>query len=263
MAKGQTCQDADPECPVCHGHCQNPATTTLYRVDMEDATGTPMCEACANDAMESGVFATEGEGEEEMEMEMAEQARMRKGGVPGLPGAGTGTWLLKNPAGSFSFAGSVPVELSYEMKDGSPVTDEAAQKARDFGPRLAGVKTRTWPTREDALAAAEALGVTVKESQPADKAARSGSMQKTVDWSNLNLDAMPVEAVAEVGLSPVQEIADGLGVSPVEAEAIKQYASLKSQAMQHRSAGDIPAARVVEEQADKLYRNKLQVLGLW
>ena len=52
------CQCSDPECPVCHGHCQRSATTNLVRVDMEDITGTEMCPGCAEDALESGLFRT-------------------------------------------------------------------------------------------------------------------------------------------------------------------------------------------------------------
>ena len=51
------CQCADSLCPVHRGtDCDLPATRTLYRVDMEDLTGTSFCEACANDALQSGLF---------------------------------------------------------------------------------------------------------------------------------------------------------------------------------------------------------------
>ncbi len=56
MAIRMRCGCADPGCPWCKGRCTRKAATTLYRVDMEDATGTPMCSRCAADAMESGVF---------------------------------------------------------------------------------------------------------------------------------------------------------------------------------------------------------------
>ncbi len=36
--------------------CTALATTILYRVDMVDNTGTAMCDACADDAFESGLF---------------------------------------------------------------------------------------------------------------------------------------------------------------------------------------------------------------
>ena len=53
------CQCADPLCPVCTGKCHNRATETLYRVDMEDETGTAFCYACASDAYDSGLFNSE------------------------------------------------------------------------------------------------------------------------------------------------------------------------------------------------------------
>ena len=52
------CQDADPACPVHPGisHCPDDARVVMYRIDMEDRTGTPVCGACANDMQESGLF---------------------------------------------------------------------------------------------------------------------------------------------------------------------------------------------------------------
>jgi hypothetical protein len=50
------CQCADRACP-CRGRCCRRATTTLFRVDMEDRTGTPFCDGCAADAWESGLFS--------------------------------------------------------------------------------------------------------------------------------------------------------------------------------------------------------------
>ena len=54
----QTCECADPGCPV-HlraSNCTARARVTLYRIDMQDITGTRMCARCAEDAMDSGVF---------------------------------------------------------------------------------------------------------------------------------------------------------------------------------------------------------------
>jgi hypothetical protein len=48
------------------------------------------------------------------------------------------------------------------MRDGSPVTPEAAKIASSFGPALAKVKTRSWPTKEAALEAAAKEGVEVQ-----------------------------------------------------------------------------------------------------
>jgi hypothetical protein len=55
-----TCECFDTCCPVHKGrHCLESYTTTLYRTDMLDIGGTRFCEACANDAMEFGVFSEE------------------------------------------------------------------------------------------------------------------------------------------------------------------------------------------------------------
>lgn len=55
------CECVDPGCPEHRGaarslECLEPATTILYRIDMEDHTGTKMCRGCADDAHASGVF---------------------------------------------------------------------------------------------------------------------------------------------------------------------------------------------------------------
>ena len=63
MGKSDRCECADKGCPCCHGACKRSGLFTLYRVDMEDATGTLMCHDCMADAMESGLF-TEDEPEE-------------------------------------------------------------------------------------------------------------------------------------------------------------------------------------------------------
>ena len=50
------CQCSDPGCPACRGKCLRKAITCVNRIDMEDRTGTPMCNKCATDALESGLF---------------------------------------------------------------------------------------------------------------------------------------------------------------------------------------------------------------
>jgi hypothetical protein len=52
------CECSDPGCPVHAGKsdCENAARTLLIRVDMDDSTGTAMCQKCAEDALESGLF---------------------------------------------------------------------------------------------------------------------------------------------------------------------------------------------------------------
>jgi len=52
------CECSDPGCPVCYGACKEVAIEVLYRADMDDETGTMMCEDCAADALESGLFYT-------------------------------------------------------------------------------------------------------------------------------------------------------------------------------------------------------------
>jgi len=53
------CECSDPGCPVHEGSdfCANKSTQRLHRIDMDDEEGTRMCEACAEDACASGVFA--------------------------------------------------------------------------------------------------------------------------------------------------------------------------------------------------------------
>jgi len=55
----KVCMCTDPSCPVCHGHCENEPTITLYRIDMIDSTGCNVCEKCGDDMLESGLFDTE------------------------------------------------------------------------------------------------------------------------------------------------------------------------------------------------------------
>ena len=56
--QGKACECADPWCPACGGKCRQPESVVLYRVDMDDRTGTAFCERCAEDACSSGVFGT-------------------------------------------------------------------------------------------------------------------------------------------------------------------------------------------------------------
>ena len=50
------CECSDPQCPECQGKCEHWSTEILYRIDMEDETGTAFCDQCSADAMSSGVF---------------------------------------------------------------------------------------------------------------------------------------------------------------------------------------------------------------
>ena len=57
--KEPICCCADPGCPHCKGHCENRSVTVVVRIDMEDITGTPVCQKCAEDCMDSGLFRLE------------------------------------------------------------------------------------------------------------------------------------------------------------------------------------------------------------
>ena len=70
--------------------------------------------------------------------------------------------LTKNPAGTWSFGGSVPKDLAYaDRETGAPISDEDAAQIAQHGPGLfrARIRSLTWPTEADALAAARALGI--------------------------------------------------------------------------------------------------------
>jgi len=56
------CECSNRGCPVHKGvsECSGVATATLYRIDMEDRTGTLMCDDCADDAYDSGLFRMKG-----------------------------------------------------------------------------------------------------------------------------------------------------------------------------------------------------------
>ena len=53
------CECCDRSCPAHEGvsSCASNAKLLLVRMDMDDPSGTPMCHACAADALDSGVFA--------------------------------------------------------------------------------------------------------------------------------------------------------------------------------------------------------------
>lgn len=70
------------------------------------------------------------------------------------------------PSGKFGFVGSIPIELAYEYADGSfPISDKDAKDIQSFGPGLVmksrGIRTRSWQSREAAIAEAERLGYKV------------------------------------------------------------------------------------------------------
>lgn len=118
------CECRDGGCPVCHGKCKAAAELTLYRVDMEDQTGTDMCGACAADALDSGVFTTEVEDEE-----VDEEETMRPCGwcCAAWPQCDCASRVI--PADGYA-------------DGGEPYTDEELEDmhSRCFGPDSPGVK---------------------------------------------------------------------------------------------------------------------------
>jgi hypothetical protein len=59
-SQSHQCECSDPGCPEHKGQSKCAfigRTQTVYRIDMEDRTGTRMCSKCADDAYESGLFS--------------------------------------------------------------------------------------------------------------------------------------------------------------------------------------------------------------
>ena len=59
MKQYDACECVDVGCHAHQGihHCEINGTAFLYRVDMEDSTGTLFCEACMADALEVGFYS--------------------------------------------------------------------------------------------------------------------------------------------------------------------------------------------------------------
>jgi len=75
---------------------------------------------------------------------------------------GLGVHLILNPAGTYSFKGTIPVQLAWINKDGTELTNEqAAEVARANYPAMLA-KTRVFQHPEDALEAAKKykIGIT-------------------------------------------------------------------------------------------------------
>ena len=61
--------------------------------------------------------------------------------------------VIQFPSGQWGFVGKVRTDLAYVSKDGKPLTTKQIDNTQKFGPRLAGVKTRSFDTKKEALAA--------------------------------------------------------------------------------------------------------------
>jgi len=75
-----------------------------------------------------------------------------------------GLSILRNPAGTYSFVGRVPVALAYYHRErGGPLTSDEARAVVQCGPGLfRWCGTRTYLTREAAEAEASAHGYIVE-----------------------------------------------------------------------------------------------------
>lgn len=76
VERGPVCECVDPGCPHCAGNCEDRGTIRVYRVDMEDESGSLLCEKCADDCFESGLFTTKddyGDDEPEEPLDESEQ----------------------------------------------------------------------------------------------------------------------------------------------------------------------------------------------
>ena len=73
-----------------------------------------------------------------------------------------GLHLGQTPSGRWAFSGNVPGPLAYIRNDGEPLTEEDSAKVRQVGPRIAGVKSMSWATRDEAVSAALAAGIEVQ-----------------------------------------------------------------------------------------------------
>lgn len=77
--------------------------------------------------------------------------------------------LIKNPAGTYHFVGSVPVKLGWMNKDGSELSDkEAKELVKSSSPGMLG-KSRVFKTSKEALAFAKKMGIKAKDIDVLDK----------------------------------------------------------------------------------------------
>lgn len=74
-------------------------------------------------------------------------------------------FVIDYPNGRWGFVGRVPADLMYAHKDGTACSEEELlELRRSSNPAMSmnqlKVKTLSWATKEEAVAAAEAIGVT-------------------------------------------------------------------------------------------------------
>ena len=153
--------------------------------------------------------------------------------------------------GRWGFVGRVDARLAYERKDGQPATDEDYKAAQRMGPSIVGMKTRTWATKEEALAAAAALATpAVKEPWQMTRAEfKEAAKQDWLTYYKAHLPRRPIkfpetqaqliadDAVGSHKNFVRQALSEG---KPVPAEVLKDYPDL---------AGAAPKAPLIPVQA--------------
>lgn len=70
--------------------------------------------------------------------------------------------VIKNPAGTFHFVGTVPLDLAMVNKDGSRLSPEEARRVAYHSNPGWISKTRVFRTVEEALQAAAELGISME-----------------------------------------------------------------------------------------------------
>jgi hypothetical protein len=73
-------------------------------------------------------------------------------------------YLIKNPAGTWSFVGRVPAELMYERIDGEPLSEKDIDSIRNFGAGVMrnSIKSRVYQSPHDAIEAAKPLDILIR-----------------------------------------------------------------------------------------------------
>lgn len=67
--------------------------------------------------------------------------------------------IIRYPSGRYGFVGRVDARLAYVTAEGGAPTEAQMDAARRCGPRIAGIKTRSFASAEEAQAALDALSL--------------------------------------------------------------------------------------------------------
>lgn len=76
---------------------------------------------------------------------------------------GMGIHLMKNPAGTWSFTGTIPVELGWLNKDGSELNPKQAKEVARANMPAMLAKTRVFKTSKEAIKVAKKYGYKEKD----------------------------------------------------------------------------------------------------